>query len=279
MLSSLRAMTQWCQIIDKSHDASKYKRLTGQIEAVVRQWLSKQLSEKSTPTTWEAVGYHNAVLAMRLGLIDKSRQPDCIAYIKRHILNCFPNNPDSPRLAPRAANRQLITPYFAHYAFPLLIDRGEMDFVLDQYRKCWGWALQDGRTTWVEVFDTRWTHCHQWAGCPTWQLSRYMLGLHNRFDLGPNHYVLNVKAGSLSSAKGALPIPNGDGLIRIEWQREPAGIQYSLNTDKAIWLHLGTPEATPVRVERDYKNKLPKSAVHMQNEVSKKGKYQGITSG
>ena len=51
----------------------------------------------------------------------------------------------------------------------MLFESGEADFVLDQYRACWGWALGEGRTTWVEVFDTRWTHCHQWAGAPTWQ--------------------------------------------------------------------------------------------------------------
>ena len=62
---------------------------------------------------------------------------------------------------------EAVTPYFAHYAFPLLIENINLDLALDQYRTCWGWALGGGRTTWVEVFDTRWTHCHQWAECPS----------------------------------------------------------------------------------------------------------------
>jgi hypothetical protein len=210
------------------------------------------------PPPWDSIGYHNAVLAMRAGLIDKPRERECIAYLKRHILSCFPNNPDAPRLAdPAAANRQLITPYFAHYAFPVLIEHGEMDFVLDQYRKCWGWALGEGRTTWVEVFDTRWTHCHQWAGCPTWQLSRYALGLHSRFDLGDHHYVLKLIPGSLPAARGTLPMPNGKGSIDIQWKRDAGGIRFSLEASEPIWLHVDKAEAPAVAVEAEFKTVLP----------------------
>ncbi|MFA5814531.1 MAG: hypothetical protein WC865_02810 [Bacteroidales bacterium] len=109
---------------------------------------------------------------MLAGFIPAAYQPEAVAYIKKHILNCFPNNPSAPRLSdPAANNPQLITPYFSHFAFEVLIEQGEINFVLDQYRKCWGWALEDDRTTWIEVFDTRWSNCHQWAGSPTWQLS------------------------------------------------------------------------------------------------------------
>ena len=29
-----------------------------------------------------------------------------------------------------------------------------MEFVIVEYRQCWGWAMGDERTTWLEVFDT-----------------------------------------------------------------------------------------------------------------------------
>ena len=88
-----------------------------------------------------------------------------------------------------------------------------MDFVLDQYRKCWGWILSEGRTTLLEVFDTRWSHCHQWSACPTWQLSRYGLGLHPRFDWGADHFDLAVhsadelrRPGSVAAVR-SIPFP------------------------------------------------------------------------
>jgi hypothetical protein len=104
----------------------------------------------------------------------------------------YPRNDD-----PGKFNARLITPYFAHYVMPLFIERGRMDFVLEQFRRCWGgFLLANGRTTWLEVFDTRWSHCHQWSGCPIWQLSRYLLGLHPRFDLGAAHYDFLCQPGS-----------------------------------------------------------------------------------
>ncbi len=235
-LSALRAMVRWCELLDKPDDRAAYEKRAEQIEGVLRAWL--------TGREWDQVGYHNAMLAMRLRLVAEADRAAGIAYAKRHILNCFPNNPDAPRLSdPAAANRQLITPYFAHYAFPVLIEHGEMDFVLEQYRKCWGWLLEDGRTTWLEVFDPRWSHCHQWAGCPTWQLSRYVLGLHARHDLGTDHYSFDFRPGSLDWAEGSLPLVAGRGLIRIRWRRDQEGIRYRIRTSAPI--HLILPPAAP----------------------------------
>ena len=104
-----------------------------------------------------------------------------------------------------------------------------MDFVLDQYRKSWGWALQDNRTTWLEVFDTRWSHCHQWSGCPTWQLSRYVLGLHPTFDKESNSFDFNFHTGHLTDAEGKMPLPDGN-VISVKWVKIGNNIEYVLNT-------------------------------------------------
>jgi alpha-L-rhamnosidase len=255
-LSAVRAFLRWQDILGRSADRAKYEKTEVQIGRNIRTWLREQLSKGQEG--WPAVGYHSAVLGLRLGLIDTAQEGACIAYVKSHILHCFPNSPDAPRLsAPEAANRRLITPYFAHFAFPPLIERGEMDFVLDQYRKCWGWALSEGITTWVEVFDTRWTHCHQWAGCPTWQLSRYVLGLRPRMDLGRNHYVLKVIPGSLPGAKGSLPLADGKGLIKVEWSGQADGLHYVLVTDQPISLHVGSAEGKTQQVTARYEAVLP----------------------
>jgi hypothetical protein len=155
--------------------------------------------------------------------------------MRRHILNCFPNNPDAPRLSdPAVASRQIITPYFAHFAFPPLIQNGHADFVLDQYRACWGWMLSEGRTTMLEVFDPRWSHCHQWSACPTWQLSRYALGLHPRFDEAADQFDLLLRPGSLKRARGGVPIR--DGVIEIDWERAGDAVKYRITTPRPIKL-------------------------------------------
>jgi len=240
-LGALRAMVRWCRLLDREGDVARYVASAERIQAVVQSWLDKHMSDGSAG--WQRVGYHSAVLALRLGLIEERFEADCVRFIKSHILDCFPNNPDAPRLSdPSVESRQLITPYFAHFALGPLIERGDMDFVLNQYRTCWGWALAGGRTTWVEVFDTRWTHCHHWSGAPTWQLSRYVLGLWARFDLGKNHFQLRLQAGSLPRAQGTLPLPGDGEAIHVEWERQQDGIHYVLQTEGPIWLHLLDPK-------------------------------------
>jgi hypothetical protein len=260
LLSGLRSFGRWCTALGKLTDAARYANMADRINGVVTGYLRGILAKGESG--WQTIGYHTAVLALRLGLIESDREAECIRFIKSHILNCFPNNPDAPRLsAPDANNRQLITPYFAHYAFPVLIERGEMDFVLDQYRKCWGWAMEDGRTTWVEVFDTRWTHCHQWAGCPTWQLSRYVLGLHPRFDVERNRFELRLRPGTLTHASGKVPLPDGKGVVSVDWRRGEKGIAYQITTDTPISVDVPATSAGEkpqiIHIEREQKITLP----------------------
>ena len=108
--------------------------------------------------------------------------------------------------------------------------------------------LADGRTTWIEVFDTRWSHCHQWSGCPTWQLSRYGLGLHPRFDLGAADYDFRLEPGSLPHAAGRLPHPQ-EGWIEVSWQREKNDIRCKVTTPKPLQLRFSNGKALTVKNE------------------------------
>jgi len=249
--AALRDMIRWCAALDKKDRAEEYTRQAKEMRALLDRYFAAQ-REGGRPQ-WEKIGYHRAVLGLRLGFFSGEEERACVAYIKRHMLDCFPNDPGAPRLSdPQAAQPRLITPYFAHYAMPALIARGETDFVLDQYRKCWGWMLEDDRTTWIEVFDTRWSHCHQWAGCPTWQLSRYVLGLTPRFDLGENFFDWTFNPGSLGHASGKVPIPGkADGTtINVDWQVRPDGaVSYALETPVPLVLVVKTgAESRQVKV-------------------------------
>jgi hypothetical protein len=237
-LQAFRSAAKWCLALGDIEQAGLYQIVSGKLEVIIRRRVDS--FKNASGIDWEAIGYHKTALGLHLGLIDNEHKGDAVEEIKCHILRCFPNDISAPKLScPSANNSQLITPYFAHFAFPILIEHGEMDFVLDQYRKCWGWALEMGVTTWPEVFDLRWSHCHQWSGCPTWQLTKYILGLSPCFDQGQHHYSLKVIPGSISEAKGAIPMQGCDELITINWQRKQADtIHYELTTQSPIYLHI-----------------------------------------
>jgi hypothetical protein len=236
-LAALRDMVRWCEALGHPDRATRYRGLAGNMEAIIARYYAAEF--KKGGDAWTRIGYHRAVLGLRLGFFDAAQVKEVRAFLKAHMLGCFPDNPSAPRLSdPGANNPQLITPYFGHYALPLLIEAGDMDFVLDQYRTCWGWALEDDRTTWLEVFDTRWSHCHQWAGCPTWQLSRYLLGLQPRCDLGAMNFALSLATGSLKTASGTRPIPGHDGAIEVAWTKDASGLHYTLKTPVPLVLHL-----------------------------------------
>ncbi len=242
-LDTLEAMTAWARRLEKEEDAQTYTQRADSLRATLAEHIGAARAEAG----FTALGYHATALALGRGFFEGDDAQAAEGYVKRHILACFPNDPRAPRLSdPQVQSNQLITPYFAHYAFPVLIERGGMDFVLDQYRTCWGWMLDTGATTWLEVFDTRWSHCHQWAGCPTWQLTRYALGLHPRFDRGANHFDFQLVPGSLEWAKGTLPLPD-DASVHIEWVQADDAIQYTLTPD--VPLHLtGLPGDTEPRI-------------------------------
>ncbi len=229
-IEALRAMTRWDEIMGDRDSISRDQETLAKISSIVHRWLEGQVSK---PGGWQNVGYQRAVLALHAGLVSTVSQAECIAMIKAHLLSCFPNDPNGPRLSdPSVSNPRVMTPYFGHWAMPALIEHGEADFVLGQYRKCWGWALKDGQTTWMEVFDPRWSHCHEWSGCPTWQLTRYYLGLHARFDLG-NVVEFKPVMSSLRKLSGVLPLPNGD-LLKVEWTRSGHKIHARFQSTKPV---------------------------------------------
>jgi alpha-L-rhamnosidase len=242
-LWSLRCMAEWARAMGQ--DASVWDAQARELSTL----LQTRIAERLVADGWGGVGYHCATLAIKLGLVDD--ETGCLDFLEQHLINCFPNDPTAPRNDdPTGFNARLITPYFAHYVMPLFIERGRMEFVLGQFRKCWGeYMLAGGRTTWLEVFDPRWSHCHQWSGCPTWQLSRYLLGLHPRFDLGVAHFDFRLEPGSLPHASGRLPHPQG-GWIEVSWHRHDAELRCRLSTLNP--LHLRFPDGEIIFVEREH---------------------------
>ncbi|NBS05898.1 MAG: hypothetical protein EBQ51_02275 [Verrucomicrobia bacterium] len=233
-LEAVQGMAAWAQQVGRRKRADHWRRLAQTIGSYWRARLTRTLRNGRGPS------YHTSVLALRTGVLPPSRRPALVAAIRRHLLACFPNNPQAVRLdAPTLESTQVITPFFLHHALPALIREGQMSFVLEQIRTCWGWFLSCGFTTWPEVFDTRWSHCHQWSGCPTWILSRHLLGLHPRFDLGFGHYDLEIHPGGQTRVSGTIPFPMRRGGIRLAWKKVGSTARVTLVPDLPVVIHLG----------------------------------------
>lgn len=251
-LKAIRSMTAWAAWLNE--DTEKWTHIASDIAQNFRNHLKKKSS--NNPDYWKILGYHSTALALEQQLIPDTETDAAVSFIKHHILQCFPNTSDAPRLSGTTVEEErVITPFFFHHTLPILIEHGEMDFVLEQMRTCWGWALNLGLTTWPEVFDPRWSHCHQWSGCPTWILSRYVLGLHARFDLGENFFELKLHPGDLSSASGHLPLRTPGEQIEINWKRIGAEkISYSLRAPRQI--HLLSPCGWTIDTDGEWQGEL-----------------------
>ena len=254
-LAALHGMVRWCETLGHTDRAKHHRETAKTISAIIARYYSGEFTTGGE--AWMRIGYHRAALGLRLGFFAEAQANAGRAFLREHMLRCFPNRADAPRLSdPAANNPQLITPYFGHFALPELIEHGDMDFVLGQFRTCWGWSLGTDRTTWLEVFDTRWSHSHQWAGCPTWQLSKYLLGLQPRHDLGEMNFDVSLATGSLTRVSGSRPIPNSDQHVAVSWTKDSTGLHYNLLSPIPLTLHLsaklaGTQPRT-IRVNREF---------------------------
>lgn len=230
VLRALRDMARWEDAVGDSSHARGVREKSDQLQSLITKWMKTQLARSGR---WSNVGYHRASLALLSGLVDPKEKKACINFIKQHVLACFPNNTSGPRLSdPSVAHDRIFTPYFAHFAFSALFQEGEGRFVLDQYRTCWGWALRQA-TTWLEVFDTRWSHCHEWSGCPTWQMSRFVLGVQPRFDLGKNTFQVNVQPSGLKRASGRVPLASGQ-TAELTWTRSGRNVRVQVRSPEPL---------------------------------------------
>ncbi|MDG0809199.1 alpha-L-rhamnosidase-related protein [Cohnella rhizosphaerae] len=249
LLNTLGQMAAWEQARGLHDNAKKRREQREQIGRIVAQHyrsadglLAKSVPAEalSSPETRQA-GYHATVLGLLYGLFNEDTKTRAVAFIKRHMLSCFPNDPDAPRLAhPSADHERLITPSFSHFSLQALWEAGGRQTL------CWsstgragGWMLDQGVTTLLEVFDTRWSHCHAWSASPTWQLSRYSLGLIPEPGGDLWRYRLRFQPGTLAYASGSVPLLADKGMLHVKWKRiAPGQWEYELRADRPIRVSL-----------------------------------------
>jgi len=215
VISAMDSWINWQSMLGRP-DVAQWQAEADKLRDIVRKALASS-----------RLSYHAAVLCERIGLVE----PQVAAEITlRQLRRSFPFDPAAKRLRdPTQGSADVSTPYFTNFSMDLLLRAGFTDAVLDLWRQGWGWMLERGATTWFEVFDDRWSHCHYWAGAPTWQMSRRILGLMPVLHAGRPAVRVAVYPGSLPRASGTLPVP-GVGPAEIRWERRGHSIHYEVNS-------------------------------------------------
>jgi hypothetical protein len=228
LLAAARDLRRWETLLgeDDAAGASAYaERLSAALTA--------RLPEDDDVEAWRRLGHHATVWSLRCDVVPVERREAALQAVRDHLRQGFPNDPTAPRLRdPGVRDPRIVTPFFGHFALGVLLEAGDVDFVVEQWRSCWGWMLDQGARTWWEVFDEGWSHGHFWSGCPTWQMTRYLLGLRTRWDRGPGEVDLLLAPGSLPRAAGTVALP--DGHVEVEWERIGDRIAWSARPSRSL---------------------------------------------
>ncbi|MFN6017307.1 MAG: hypothetical protein ACK49N_06995 [Verrucomicrobiota bacterium] len=223
VVAAVDAWDRWQKLLGRDGADEACKNQADKLRAIVKAAVAENPES-----------YHAAVLGERIGAVDRET---AVAVTLRQLLSSFPCNPAGKRLRdPTQASPAIATPYFTNFSIDLLIRAGRVDDAMQIWRKAWGWMLDGGATTWWEVFDERWSHCHYWAGAPSWQMSRRILGLDVTLHDGRPVIRIAVHPGSLQQAEGRVAFP-GVGFADISWRREGESIVYQVQS-QAPWLLL-----------------------------------------
>ena len=229
-IRALSSWIQWLELIGKNEEKSKWQEKYDHFATLITHQLE----------TFPAK-YHAYTLAARNGLV---KNEAAAPIIRDFISSGFPYNRSAKRLRdPLNVVEGMITPYFTNYSMPVLIDAGDGEKAADFWRTNWGWMLEKGATTWWEVFDDRWSHCHYWSGAPTWQLSRYGLGLHPQLDKSGSSVALRVNDFALTQMKGRIHLPIALW-VDVEWKHiSDDEITYTISNTREFVLHVKNEKA------------------------------------
>lgn len=221
VLLGVKAFIKW-QVLLHGECHSEWETQSSRLERLIRA----ELSDSS-----RGIGYHAATMGFLVGALAAEV---AAPIILEHFERGFPFDPDAPRLRdPGRVDPSTVTPYFTNFSMRVLFEAGETDAVLDLWRRGWGWMLDQGATTWWEVFDDRWSHSHFWGSAPTWQMSRYLLGVWPTFDPEIPTVEIRLYPGSLPHAEGRVAL-SAHTSIGVSWCRTATGIELVLDAQAPI---------------------------------------------
>ena len=125
---------------------------------------------------------------------------------------------------------KLQTPYMRFYELEALAKYGLRELVLGEIRSYWGAMLDEGATTFWELYNSDEkgaaiyamygrpygkSLCHAWGASPAYLLGRYFLGVEPTKP-GFAEYAVSPDPAGLKRMEGAVPTPSGVIRVKVE---------------------------------------------------------------
>ncbi len=209
---SLETMAICAEMVGETRDAENFKSLAAERKkAFMETYWNPEVKalvhslEDGKPT--EHVTRYANMFAIFFGYLSESQKLD----VKENVLL----NKKVPGIT---------TPYMRFYELESLCAMGEQSFVLKEMRDYWGGMLQNGATSFWELYNPAESGsehysmygrpfgkslCHAWGASPLYLLGRYYLGVSPTAP-GYSQYNIQPSLGDLQWMEGKVPTPQGD---------------------------------------------------------------------
>lgn len=194
---------------------------------------------------------HANIFAILLGFADANR----IEKIKTHVLL----NEKIPKIT---------TPYMRFYELSALLEVGEYDHVYDEILDYWGGMLNEGATSFWEMYDKNETGaakyamygrpygkslCHAWGASPIYLLGKYFVGLKPGKD-GYQTFTLSPHLSRLQWFDAELPLANGK--IRVILTKDKIEVFSDQTEGELILEASGTKEERRIKITSGEWNRI-----------------------
>lgn len=215
-----KALETGVMVAKMIHDAEKEKHYSLLAKAV-RSKIEKYWDEEQNAYMHSykngqpdhVVTRHANIFAILLGFADANR----IEKIRKHVLL----NEQIPKIT---------TPYMRFYELSALLEVGEHDYVFDEIQDYWGGMLDEGATSFWELYDkneiglakySMYGHpfgkslCHAWGASPIYLLGKYFIGLKPE-KAGYKTFTLTPHLSKLEWFDAELPLANGSVRVIVK---------------------------------------------------------------
>ncbi|AZN38253.1 alpha-L-rhamnosidase-related protein [Paenibacillus albus] len=209
-LIALRSAAKLAEAIGKEAELAALNRRIAIVERSIREtFWNEELGCYSDNDKHSTHSAHASLFAARAGVLAPEQLEPVCRHVARELKSLFVNG-----YGPEDGVK--VSPSFSFYIFEGLYAIGLTETAETMMRQGWGWFLQKGLKQTPEYYDLGQSLCHAWSSCPTYFMSRHVLGVQlPEIGRHPNEVVIDVQAAGVTSAEGA--VPHALGLIEVKW--------------------------------------------------------------
>ena len=177
-------------------------------------------------------------LCLAYAVAPKDRQARALRYVTdpaRVKLTASIPDLETPPVFDEEHDVVLAQPFCSHHLHRGMAESGRVDLLLENIRQHWGAMIEAGSTTIWELWNPFASQCHAWSTTPTFDLSRYVLGISPLAE-GFAQVLIAPQPGDLSWARGRFPTPHGE--IDLSWQRKNQQFALFVTAPEAVALQI-----------------------------------------